>query len=54
MNIVKAWTVFFDEELLHAGYEPNSEIGLYFEFYKDKNDISCELWAPIREKKMCQ
>ena len=49
MNIVDAWTVFFEEEIPNAGYKPNTEIGLYFEYYSDKNSKSCHLWAPIKK-----
>ncbi|SET30516.1 AraC family transcriptional regulator [Natronincola peptidivorans] len=48
MSVFDAWTVFFEEEIPKEGYEPNAEIGLYFEYYTDKDSNSCQLWAPIR------
>lgn len=52
MTIVEAWTVLFERILPDAGYMPDLDHGLYFEYYpnEDNNEI-CELWTPIKELK---
>jgi len=49
MSVVEAWTLFFEKVLPEAGYSPDSDHGLYFEYYPDKDSKYCELWTPIKE-----
>ena len=52
MPIVEAWTVFFERILPEAGYMPDSDHGLYFEYYPNEDNEICELWTPIKELKV--
>ena len=45
MDIIEAWTVYFESELPKLGYVPDAEHGKYFELHKS-NGI-CELWTPV-------
>ncbi|AET67851.1 hypothetical protein Desor_2249 [Desulfosporosinus orientis DSM 765] len=51
MSIVQAWTLFFENVLPKNGYIPDSEHGLYFEYYDNEGYKTCELWTPVIEKK---
>jgi predicted transcriptional regulator YdeE len=46
-TIVEVWTEFFEKVLPNAGYLPNAEHGMYFEYYPNNNIASCQLWTPI-------
>jgi AraC family transcriptional regulator len=48
MTVFQAWGVFFEKDLPGAGLEPVLENGLYFEFYPDEDEKSCQLWTPIK------
>lgn len=52
MSITEAWTVFFEKILPEAGYMPDSDHGLYFEYYEDESNKTCELWTPVKEKNL--
>lgn len=51
MSVVEAWTLFFEKVLPEAGYMPDSDHGLYFEYYPDEDSETCELWTPVKELK---
>ncbi|MDP4179573.1 MAG: effector binding domain-containing protein [Bacillota bacterium] len=51
MTIVEAWTSFFEKVLPDAGLVPDTEHGLYFEYYPNTESNSCELWTPVKEVK---
>jgi predicted transcriptional regulator YdeE len=47
MSIVEAWTEYFEKTLPDAGYIPNAEHGMYFEYYPTFDASGCQLWTPI-------
>jgi predicted transcriptional regulator YdeE len=49
MSIMEAWTVFFEKILPEADYIPDSDHGLYFEYYENEDNGTCELWTPVKE-----
>lgn len=46
-DAMKAWTEFFFEAILHAGYAPDYKHGFFFEYYPDGVDGDYELWIPV-------
>jgi AraC family transcriptional regulator len=49
MSAVEAWTDYFDNALPEAGYAPDTDHGMYFEFYPGDNLSSCQLWTPVKK-----
>lgn len=45
LSAVEAWTEYFEEILPNAGYIPNAEHGMNFEYYPGKG--AYELWTPV-------
>lgn len=45
MDLIEAWTIYFEEKLPELGYIPDSNHGKYFEAHY--NDGTCELWTPV-------
>ena len=48
MDIMQAWTQYFEKELPLLGYLPDAKHGRYFEFYNSSNE--CELWTPVNKQ----
>ena len=47
MSAVDAWTKYYNETLPGAGYIPNVEHGMNFEYYPKGNSGAYELWTPV-------
>lgn len=48
MDLIEAWTIYFESKLPNLGYVPNNDHGIYFESHHD-NGI-CELWTPVKKE----
>ncbi|WP_409200446.1 GyrI-like domain-containing protein [Methanobrevibacter sp. DSM 116169] len=48
MDLIEAWTIYFESKLPNLGYVPDSDHGIYFESHND--DGVCELWTPIKKE----
>jgi|GEM_PF-892420 len=46
-NIIDAWTEFFYTDIPQAGYAPNEEYNLYFEYYPGDVHGNYQLWVPV-------
>jgi predicted transcriptional regulator YdeE len=44
---VDAWGEFFFTDIPNAGYAPNEQLNLYFEYMPKSADGDYELWVPI-------
>jgi predicted transcriptional regulator YdeE len=43
----EAWTEFFYTDIPEAGYAPNEQYNLYFEYYPKSVNGNYELWVPV-------
>lgn len=48
MDLIEAWTVYFESKLPNLGYVPDNNHGIYFEAHNDNG--TCELWTPIKKE----
>jgi len=46
-NIIEAWNEFFYTDIPNAGYAPNEQYNLYFEYYPENARGDYELWVPV-------
>jgi len=46
-DIMKAWNEFFYTDIPKAGYAPNEQHNLYFEYYPESVHGDYELWVPV-------
>ena len=46
-DIIEAWTEFFYTDIPNAGYAPNEQLNLYFEFFPESVEGDYELWVPV-------
>jgi len=46
-DIIAAWTEFFFTDIPLAGWVPNLDINLFFEYYPDGVDGDYQLWVPV-------
>ncbi len=46
-DIIDAWNEFFYTDIPKAGYAPNEQHNLYFEFYPESVHSNYELWVPV-------
>lgn len=46
---INAWTLFFEKLLPEERLMPDTEHGLYFEYYKGISENVCELWTPVKD-----
>jgi len=46
-DIIEAWNEFFYTDIPQAGYAPNEQHNLYFEYYPEDVRGAYELWVPV-------
>lgn len=50
-DAIEAWGEFFFTDIPKAGYAPNEQLNLYFEFFPGSVEGDYELWVPVVEAK---
>lgn len=46
-DAIQAWTEFFYTDIPAAGYMPNQQLNLYFEYFPGDVNGDYELWVPV-------
>lgn len=46
-SVFAAWSEFFEKNLPSAGWKPDYNHGMFFEYYPDDGSGSCQLWTPV-------
>ena len=48
--ITETWSMFYKEFLPQMGYEAAEQTDYELYFDREREDVFCELWIPIRKK----